>query len=65
MHVVASVISCILFILCTKTIIINKFTLKMCFCVCTLMLYVLSYIKKVNKYYFHLLLDIQRHNMSC
>lgn len=36
----------------------------MCFCVCNLMLYSLSCIKKVIKYSFHLLLDIQRHNKS-
>lgn len=36
----------------------------MCFCVCDLMLYALSYIKKVLKYSFHLLLDIQRNNIS-
>lgn len=35
----------------------------MCFCVCDLMLYSLSYIRKVIKYSFHLLLDIKRHNM--
>lgn len=35
----------------------------MCFCVCNLMLYALSYIENVIKYSFHLLLDIQRHNM--
>lgn len=46
-----------------KKYIINKFTLNMCFCVCNLMLYALSYIENVIKYSFHLLLDIQRHNM--
>lgn len=48
-HAASSVISCILCILCTKTIIINKFILNMCLCVCDLMLYSLSYINKVIK----------------